>query len=74
VYERYYASGDIAKETKVRLLICNGKVNMVDPDRNYTVCAVALFDMTPVFKFISRPWYHGMTQEHLRAYRKLVNL
>lgn len=74
VYERYYASGDTAKDAKARLLISNGKVNMVDPERNYTVCAATLFDMTPVFKFISRPWDHGLTQEHLRAYRKLVNL
>lgn len=73
VFEKYYATGESTKNSKARLLFSGGKLVMVDPDR-HTAGTANLFDMTSIFKFVSRPWNHGLTQEHFRAYRKLVNL
>jgi len=73
VFEKYYATGESTKNSKARLLFSGGTVVMVDPDR-HTAGTANMFDMTPIFKFVSRPWNHGLTQNHLRTYRKLVNL
>lgn len=73
VFEKYYATGESTHTVKARLLFSGGSLTLVNPERHLAGTA-NLFDMTPVFKFISRPWDHGLTQEHFRAYRKLVNL
>lgn len=73
VFEKYYATGESTKNSKARLLFSGGTLVMVDPDR-HTAGTANLFDMTSIFKFVSRPWDHGLTQEHFRTYRKLVNL
>lgn len=73
VFEKYYATGESTNIVKARLLYSGDSLLLVNPER-HTAGMSNLFDMTPVFKFISRPWNHGLTQEHLRAYRKLVNL
>lgn len=73
VFEKYYATGESMRNSKARLLFSGGSLIVVDQDR-HTAGTANLFDMTPVCKFITQPWDHGLTQEHLRAYRKLVNL
>lgn len=73
IFEQFYAASRDTTVVNVRLLFSEGRLTIMDNDRPIQG-ADMLFNMTPIIKFISRPWNHGLTQEHFRAYRKLVNL
>lgn len=73
VFEKYYATGVSTEDLPVRLLFSDGRLTLVDTERKIPG-ADLLFDMTPIVRFISRPYDHGLTQKSFRAYRSLVNL
>ncbi|QZE57282.1 hypothetical protein MPK71_gp073 [Erwinia phage pEa_SNUABM_1] len=73
VFEKYYATGESTKEAKARLVFRDDKLHIVDYDR-FIPGVNMMFPMTSIFKFISRPWDHGMTQSVFKLYRSLVNL
>lgn len=73
IFEKYYAAGESNTQPKVRLIFSEGKLHIVEPDR-FIPGANMMFPMTPIFKIVSRPWEHGLTQKVLKVYRSLVNL
>ena len=73
VFEQFYATGKDRRKADTRLLFSNGLLTIREDDRPIAGTE-GLFDMTPIVRFISRPYDHGMTQKSFRAYRSLVNL